>query len=959
MKTKLTTLLCLLVMCLFVVASLVACPADGVDGKSAYQIWLDQGNTGSIQDFVNSLRGEAGAAGKGIASVARNDAGELVLTYTDGTTVNLGKVVFEDPSVKCDHEFKQYELTVSDCCVGADILNVCTKDCGYAYITKGDVDPEFHLPYLDVETLDPTCTEEGYIKAVCTGCGEEFGAEPIEALGHDYNEGMAIITTAPTCEKDGCITSTCQRCGDVTVEYASAENNLFATGHDETGVWVTVVDEGANICEDGGQKLYVCLTCFSSCTNCTGKVLEVEAIEAEGHVVTSEWTVATAPTLATAGELAGFCEVCGTNATVVLPKLSTADYTKTSVAATCTTAGTDTYTKTIGGKTVSFDVATSTQHKYNGVAMPLDKVYAPSEVETVFGNAPATCLDASGKGSFVCDDCGETYLVSVKGACAYDEDDVISFTDSTCSATGTKVYQCPVCEEQYTVTIAKKPHVYTGEPTITGPDANDKITLTFKCDNCPNTNAIVCDSYTKVENPATCAAPGSTVYTYYYTEGGVQKNGTFTVTHNQLAHYYNNGSKVEIDLEDAYTLTELKAIFGEDLKANASFKLFANVFTDCSTAGQVSFECSGCGEWFLFNATGDHKWLEETSKTAATCEAAGTITYTCEKNAEHTDTVTDPAAPALGHNYEMDAAATNLETGKLVFVCKNDAAHKLNINATTFEIVDTPATCLAGGSKVVNYTYTDPNTNLPVSDSVTLNTYEKTTNHTFGTVNNIDLNKNYSISDLKAIFGDALTGVNFFGNFPTNCQADVPASFVCDVCAQDLLILHVRGDHDWTDWTFVDADCENDGYKYRSCQTAGCDEYEEEKTDDATGHSFTYEATAPTADAAGKVVATCSNCTDYNKEYIIPAQGDAAYTKVETRPATCQAEGLYTYTYVVKEGETVIYTYTYTETIPVVEHVNAVPPVVTTWELDGYLYTGYYCGVCEQIIVTDKVAIDG
>ena len=69
MKTKLTTLLCLLVMCLFVVASLVACPgADGVDGKSAYQLWLDQGNTGTVQDFVNSLKGEQGEAGKGIAS---------------------------------------------------------------------------------------------------------------------------------------------------------------------------------------------------------------------------------------------------------------------------------------------------------------------------------------------------------------------------------------------------------------------------------------------------------------------------------------------------------------------------------------------------------------------------------------------------------------------------------------------------------------------------------------------------------------------------------------------------------------------------------------------------------------------------------------------------------------------------------------------------------------------------
>lgn len=32
----------------------------GADGKSAYQIWLDNGNTGTEQDFLNSLKGGGG-----------------------------------------------------------------------------------------------------------------------------------------------------------------------------------------------------------------------------------------------------------------------------------------------------------------------------------------------------------------------------------------------------------------------------------------------------------------------------------------------------------------------------------------------------------------------------------------------------------------------------------------------------------------------------------------------------------------------------------------------------------------------------------------------------------------------------------------------------------------------------------------------------------------------------------
>jgi hypothetical protein len=40
-----------------------AAGADGVDGDSAYQVWLDEGNTGTEQDFLDSLVGEQGPQG--------------------------------------------------------------------------------------------------------------------------------------------------------------------------------------------------------------------------------------------------------------------------------------------------------------------------------------------------------------------------------------------------------------------------------------------------------------------------------------------------------------------------------------------------------------------------------------------------------------------------------------------------------------------------------------------------------------------------------------------------------------------------------------------------------------------------------------------------------------------------------------------------------------------------------
>nr|DAI00704.1 MAG TPA: collagen triple helix repeat protein [Caudoviricetes sp.] len=67
---------------------------DGVDGKSAYQIWLDNGNTGSVNDFLESLKGPKGDKGEdGAGSSKLKDAtvtdGALVITKEDGAEVKV------------------------------------------------------------------------------------------------------------------------------------------------------------------------------------------------------------------------------------------------------------------------------------------------------------------------------------------------------------------------------------------------------------------------------------------------------------------------------------------------------------------------------------------------------------------------------------------------------------------------------------------------------------------------------------------------------------------------------------------------------------------------------------------------------------------------------------------------------------------------------------------------------
>ena len=67
---------------------------NGTNGQSAYDIWLAQGNTGTQQDFLNSLQGtqgNTGATGNGISSITYlNDS--LIIYFSNGndTSISLG-----------------------------------------------------------------------------------------------------------------------------------------------------------------------------------------------------------------------------------------------------------------------------------------------------------------------------------------------------------------------------------------------------------------------------------------------------------------------------------------------------------------------------------------------------------------------------------------------------------------------------------------------------------------------------------------------------------------------------------------------------------------------------------------------------------------------------------------------------------------------------------------------------
>ena len=71
---------------------------------------------------------------------------------------------------------------------GASFSEYCEPGGGYLWVVIGK--DEFHNhSYVVVESTEPTCTTEGYIRYTCTECGETYG-EFIPALAHTTDNGI-------------------------------------------------------------------------------------------------------------------------------------------------------------------------------------------------------------------------------------------------------------------------------------------------------------------------------------------------------------------------------------------------------------------------------------------------------------------------------------------------------------------------------------------------------------------------------------------------------------------------------------------------------------------------------------------------------------------------------------------------------------------------------------------------
>ena len=494
-------------------------------------------------------------------------------------------------------------------------------------------------------------------------------------------------------------------------------------------------------------------------------------------------------------------------------------------------------------------------------------------------------------------------------------------TPAACEATGVRTYTAKVTfkDKEYTSTktevIPATGHAY-GEPVWKWTDGFE-ATATFTCaNNAAHVKNVTATVTNAVTTEATCETTGTRTYTAKVTFDGKDYTDTKTETLPATSHAYG---------EPVWK-------WNDDFTASATFTCANNAAHVKNVTATVTNEMT----------------------TEATCETTGVRTYTAKvtfEDKEYTDTKTE-VIPAIGHAYGAPVWKWNDDfTASATFTCANDASHVEKVDATVTSEV-TEGSCEVGGTR----TYTA---------KVTFEGKEYTDTKT----------------EPVPAKGHTLTAV---AEVPATCEtAGVKAHWKCEVCGK--LFSDVEGKTEttlekltipatghaygapvwkWTDdfkatATFTctndpshvknvtatvtnavttEATCETDGVRtYTAKVTFEGKEYTSSKTETiaATGHAYGEPVWKWNDDFTASATFTCGNDASHVKTV------NAAVTNEVTTAATCEADGVRTYTAKVT-FEDKEYTDTKTETLPATSHAYGEP--VWKWNDDFTASATFTCG---------------
>ncbi len=168
--------------------------------------------------------------------------------YTTHTCSNCGDTYMDSEVNATGHNLTVTEITAPTC-TEKGVSEFKCSSCDYSYTAS--VDALGHTE-VDIPAVEATCTtagSEGGKK--CSVC-DTILKEPItiQALGHDYNDG--VLTQEPTNKNEGIITYTCQRAG-CGYTYTAKPLNVYIVNRDWTEF--SSIPNGANTLVHGSGTL--------------------------------------------------------------------------------------------------------------------------------------------------------------------------------------------------------------------------------------------------------------------------------------------------------------------------------------------------------------------------------------------------------------------------------------------------------------------------------------------------------------------------------------------------------------------------------------------------------------------------------------------------------------------------------------------------------------------------------
>ena len=263
-----------------------------------------------------------------------------------------------------------------------------------------------------------------------------------------------------------------------------------------------------------------------------------------------------------------------------------------------------------------------------------------------------------------------------------------------------------------------------------------------------------------------------------------------------------------------------------------SYQEVSRTAPTCTEDGVTTYRCETCGDTYTETtpATG-HSYTA--AVTAPTCTEKGYTTYTCTVCGDH---YTANEVAALGHDYaETTVPATCTENGSVTHTCTrcgNSYTETLPATGHTYTVSGSEATCTEGGKTVHTCT-------------VCGDTYTETT-PALG-------------HDYKAVVTS-----------PT-CTEKGYTTYTCKRCGDHYTADEVAAlGHDYKA-VVTSPTCTEKGYTTYTCKRCG-DHYTADEVA-ALGHDYKAVVTAPTCTEDGYTTYTCRNCGDRRTGHVVSALG--------------------------------------------------------------------------------------